>query len=68
MAAMAALPTALAVAAWLPDTPFTCWNANYRHAAASARNWSNGSGSYRAEPGQFESFRQGLRLSAPWST
>jgi hypothetical protein len=38
---MAALPTALAVAAWLADTPPTWLNANCRHEASSARNWSN---------------------------
>jgi len=35
------LPTALAVAAWLADTPPTCSNANCRHDASSARNWLN---------------------------
>jgi len=38
---MAALPTALAVAAWLADTPPTWLNAYCRHEASSARNWSN---------------------------
>jgi len=38
---MATLPTALAVAAWLTATPPTLLNANCRHEASSARNWSN---------------------------
>ncbi|BCG04388.1 hypothetical protein PPGU19_089560 (plasmid) [Paraburkholderia sp. PGU19] len=38
---MAALATALAVAAWFADTPPTWLSANCRHDASSARNWSN---------------------------